>query len=170
MPRRFDATPGCSAGSARLSYDLCTGSHTGGPDRVCGRGRADRTQTCGTRVDRRLGCSLRYGSTSEAHLSGPPPPSRTAPPCKTMSLSTQMFAKIYHCSSFQPRKERCRDGGIGRRTGLKIRRASALGGSSPPPGIARTRLRSRSSKSGASRRLSEAWDWLPERLFTMPLG
>ena len=27
-----------------------------------------------------------------------------------------------------------RDGGIGRRTGLKIRRASALGGSSPPPG------------------------------------
>ena len=30
-----------------------------------------------------------------------------------------------------------RDGGIGRRTGLKIRRASALGGSSPPPGTGR---------------------------------
>ncbi len=28
-----------------------------------------------------------------------------------------------------------RDGGIGRRTGLKIRRASALAGSSPAPGI-----------------------------------
>jgi hypothetical protein len=27
-----------------------------------------------------------------------------------------------------------RDGGTGRRSGLKIRRASALGGSTPPPG------------------------------------
>jgi hypothetical protein len=33
-----------------------------------------------------------------------------------------------------------RDGGTGRRSGLKIRRASALGGSTPPPGTTLLRL------------------------------
>ena len=47
---------------------------------------------------------------------------------KLQSLKSSIkldFSKTYDLS---------RDGGTGRRSGLKIRRASALGGSTPPPG------------------------------------
>jgi hypothetical protein len=42
------------------------------------------------------------------------------------------------CATLSMHSHPSRDGGTGRRSGLKIRRASALGGSTPPPGTIRT--------------------------------
>src|SRR3954447_19913875 len=44
-----------------------------------------------------------------------------------LALQPAPYAKLWE-------RFTCRDGGTGRRSGLKIRRPSGLGGSTPPPG------------------------------------
>ena len=50
---------------------------------------------------------------------------------------------------------KCRDGGTGRRSGLKIRRPSGLGGSTPPPG---TNLFNQLTEEGGLAAISSASD------------
>ena len=59
---------------------------------------------------------------------------------KLRQLGRAMLFKIRNRCRTIDRSFLGRDGGTGRRSGLKIRRASALGGSIPPPGTKPIRL------------------------------